>query len=138
MTAYNLLSFIDLLKKRAYSLEKRKKHPVQINVDFVFDNISKRRITNGDRNCLTQLAQMILYDKPDSIDVFLKNNETQAQYSYSLLENGEKHEKSQKSKHKKIDFFAKNEFSGFGEAEIENIVNNRLEEERKIREISEL
>lgn len=131
MTGTDLKSFVKYIKDRAYDLVERQKKNLRVSVDFVVNGQTVRKVNNEDRSGVFQLEKMIAFEKPEKVTVIFFVDDNPTEYTFSgTTGNDEK-----RSLPIKNDRYA---FSGFGEAEIEGIINKRLEEERRVREIAEL
>lgn len=131
MAGTDIKNYVKYIKDRAYDLVERQKRDLRVSVDFTVNGQTIRKIDNEDRTGVFQLEKMIQFEKPEKILVifFVDGQATEYPFSETTV-NDEK--RSLPVKNDRLSF------SGFGEAEIEGIINKRLEEERKIREIAEL
>ena len=131
MNGTDLKTFVKYVKDRAYDLVNRQEKNLRVTVDFTTNGQTVRKVNNEDRTGVFQLEKMIRFEKPEKVTVIFFVDDIPTEYTYNeTTVNDEK-----RSLPAKNDRYT---FSGFGEAEIEGIVNKRLEEERKIREIAEL
>ncbi|MBU1718942.1 MAG: hypothetical protein KKA07_07680, partial [Bacteroidetes bacterium] len=124
-------SYVKYIKDRAYDLGERQKKDLRVSIDFTVNGRVARKVNDEDRTGVFQLEKMIQFENPEKIVVtFIVDGEA-TEYPFSAtVVNDEKRPLPPKND--------RYPFSGFGEAEIEGIVNKRLDEERKLRDIAEL
>lgn len=131
MSGTDLKNFVKYIKDRAYDLVERQHKDLRVSVDFTTAGQTVRKVDNEDRTGVFQLEKMIRFEDPERVLVIFFVDGNPTEYTFSRTTGNDE----------KRSLPAKNDrymFSGFGEAEIEGIINKRLEEERKIREIAEL
>ena len=138
MKTKGLEEFIRYVKDRAYDLKVRASFHVSVSVIFII-NGSKIQIANkGNRKVLTNLAERISYEKPETIEIEIFFNGQSEVHFYKL--NYSNNLPVRKEFNAENNFQSSN-FNGLGNVEeknIESIINKRLEEERKERELNEL
>ena len=137
MSKRSLEEFIRYVKDRAYNAEKRYGKTVDISVFFIVDNQKVRIISRKKRKALSNIANLILENNPSQLIVEISVDDQLERHDYTLEFFNEIPQLQQKA----IPVYENPSFSGLGEvaqANIETIVNKRLEEERKERELVEL
>lgn len=131
MAERDIKDFIKYIKDRAYDIEERQKRKLLISVEFTRKGKTFPKIKEETRSGIFQLHKMIIYERPEKIKIIFNINGEKSEYSYDIIEENDE-KPSLPTKNDRV------EFSGLGEAEIENIVNKRLSEERRRREIDDL
>jgi len=138
MTTKGLEEFIKYLKDRTYDLKVRygRGNTVTVSIFFLKNGETKQVFSNEDRKILSKLAELILMQKPEKVDVEITSNYKKEIHTYKMT-NGFVNDNTALP----TIFPETQNFGGLGNIEqrsIESIVNKRLEEERKERELEEL
>jgi len=146
MKARGLEEYIRFVKDRAYNLSKRKGYKVLISVFFIKESQRNQVVENEDRKVLSRLIDIISYQNPESLEVQVTANGQSQTYTYDFNYSNNnsnfRHFPSFNEKNRQMTKTNEiNEIAGLGNASpksIESIVNKRLDEERKERELIEL
>ena len=140
MSKRSLDEFIRYVKDRAYNAEIRNGKTVFVSVFFIIDKQKVTIFTQKKRKALSNLANIILENKPSQLIVEINVDDQLERHDYTL----EFFNEVPQPQAKPIPVYENPSFGGFGglgevaQANIETIVNKRLEEERKERELVEL
>ncbi len=150
MEAKGLEDFIKYLKNRTYDLSVRAKLKVRLSVFFVFNGDRQVFIKNKNRSILSALPTQVFEIKPDIVEVKLEFNGKIESHLFNMNYSGENETYRESPEiirekpeipEKYRGFNENNEMAGLGNmspVNIESIVNKRLDEERKERELREL
>jgi len=137
MSKRSLDEFIRYVKDRAYNAEIRYGKTVYVSVFFISNGNKEGIIIKKKRKALSNIANIILENKPSKLIVEINADEQLERHDYTL----EFFNEVSQPQTKAIPVYENPSFAGLGEvaqANIESIVNKRLEEERKERELLEL
>ena len=137
MSKRSLEEFIRYVKDRAYNAEIRYGKAVYVSVFFIINGKKEQVFAKKKRKALSNLAQLILENKPTQLIVEINVDEQLERHDYTIEFFNEKPRPQTQA----IPVYDHPSFNGLGEiaqANIEGIVNKRLEEERKERELIEL
>jgi len=140
MKTKSLEEFVRCVKDRAYDLKVRVGNKVFVSVFFINNGQKLTVINKQERKSLSKLGNLIVLEKPDLVEVEILSNRRSTIYSYEPTLRGSKHIENNHNINVPI-VNTPTIFDGFGSVEhqnIERIVNKRLEEERKERELTEL
>jgi antitoxin component of MazEF toxin-antitoxin module len=153
MESKGLEDFIKYLKNRTYDLSVRAKLEVSLSVFIVLNGNRQLLLKNKDRKILSTLALQVFEIKPERVEVELEfNGKVESHFlnmNYSsssehFQENHDNYRGTNVINEKYRGFNENNEIMGMAgvgnmsQVNIESIVNKRLEEERKERELTEL
>ena len=138
MTTRGLEEFIKYLKDRTYDLKVRygRGNTVSVSIFFIKDGTETQVITDEDRRVLSKIAELILMQKPEQVRAEITSNYKTEIHTYNMV-----NENTNDNSSLPTNYNQPQNFSGLGNIEqksIESIVNKRLEEERKERELIDL
>ena len=153
MEAKGLEDFIKYLKNRTYDLSVRAKLDVSLSVFLMLNGNRQLLLKNKDRKILSTLALQVFEIKPDSIEVELEFNGKVENHLFNMNYSGRNEHFQENNDNIRVANVMPEKYRGFNEnngmmgmagmgnvsqINIESIVNKRLEEERKERELIEL
>ena len=153
MEAKGLEDFIKYLKNRTYDLSVRAKLDVSLSVFLMLNGNRQLLLKNKDRKILSTLALQVFEIKPDSIEVELEFNGKVENHLFNMNYSGRNEHFQENNDNIRVANVMPEKYRGFNEnngmmgmagmgnvsqINIESIVNKRLEEERKERELVEL
>ena len=138
MTTRGLEEFIKYLKDRTYDLKVRygRGNTVSVSIFFIKDGAETQVVTDEDRRVLSKIAELILMQKPEQVRAEITSNYKKEIHTYNMT-----NDLSNENSPLPTNYNQVQNFGGFGNIEqrnIESIVNKRLEEERKERELIDL
>ena len=138
MTTRGLEEFIKYLKDRTYDLKVRygRGNTVSVSIFFIKDGAETQVVTDEDRRVLSKIAELILMQKPEQVRAEITSNYKKEIHTYNMTNDLSNDNSPLPTNYNQVQ-----NFGGFGNIEqrnIESIVNKRLEEERKERELIDL
>ncbi len=138
----SLEEFLRYVKDRAYNLEVRSAKPVLVSIYFISRNHKVLIVSEQKRKVLFQLMDSILDKNPDELIVEIKVNGKLEKYNYQLNFFNEMtvdlEHRNNGEQNRQYENHNSSGLNGLSQVNIESIVNKRLEEERKERELLDL
>ena len=138
MTTRGLEEFIKYLKDRTYDLKVRygRGNTVSVSIFFIKDGTETQVITDEDRRVLSKIAELILMQKPEQVRVEITSNYKKEIHTYHMT-----NDLNNDNSPLPTNYFPTQNFGSVENIEqrsIESIVNKRLEEANKERQLADL
>lgn len=126
MHTQSLEEFIRFVKNRAYDMNKRSGQSLTVSVSFTKNGHKNEIISHKERHALAKLAETILFQKPEQVEVELETKSKYEIHNYDM--HGDFNNET----------IPINGLAAIPTQDIEAIVNKRMDEERKVMELKAL